>query len=228
MTSEHITTALTLKRQPAAAALVAALEDAWQQIRDRHPDLPAVQIVIGQGSGHRGGLLLGQLAPERWQPTGPGELVHELLVGGEGLARGPVDVFTTLLHEAAHALALTRQIADTSRDGRYHNQRYRQLAQELGLEVRRDAQLGFSTTSLTALTQARYQRTIGVIADAITLHRRPEPRASTGRNLSVAMCACPRRIRVAQGVLRAGPITCEICQQPFSTARPDVGEGAAR
>ncbi|MCA1679383.1 MAG: hypothetical protein LC777_10760 [Actinobacteria bacterium] len=114
---------MTLKRQPPRAArLVAAVEHAWQQIRDRHPDLPRVQIVIGQGSGHRGGLLLGQLAPERWQPTGPNELVHELLVGGEGLARGADDVFTTLLHEAAHALALSRQIAD-SRDGRYHNQR---------------------------------------------------------------------------------------------------------
>ncbi|MCA1680134.1 MAG: hypothetical protein LC790_01535 [Actinobacteria bacterium] len=218
MTSEHPTAALTLKRQRAGAArLVAALEHAWQQIRARHPDVPRVQIVIGQGSGHRGGLLLGQLAPERWQPSGPGELVHELLVGGEGLARGAVDVFTTLLHEAAHALALTRQIADTSRDGRYHNQRYRQLAHELGLEVQRDAQQGFSSTRLTPLTQARYQPAISAIADAITLHRRPEPAANTRRNLAVAVCACPRRIRVAPGTLRAGPITCEICQQPFST-----------
>jgi hypothetical protein len=228
MTSEHTSTALTLKRQPAGAVLVAALEQAWQQIRERHPDLPRVQIVIGQGSGHRGGLLLGQLAPERWQPTGPGELVHELLVGGEGLARGPADVFTTLLHEAAHALALARQIADTSRDGRYHNQRYKILAHEVGLQVQRDAQQGFSTTSLTAQTQARYQPAIGAIADAITLHRLPEPLATAGRNLSVAVCACPRRIRVAQGVLRAGPITCEICQQPFSTAAPAAEGGVAR
>jgi hypothetical protein len=229
MTSEHPATALTLKRQPAGATLVAALEHAWQQIRNRHPDLPAVQIVIGQGSGHRGGLLLGQLAPERWQPTDDsGQLVHELLVGGEGLARGPVDVFTTLLHEAAHALALARQIADTSRDGRYHNQRYRQLAHELGLDVQRDAQQGFSTTSLTALARARYQTAISAIADAITLHRLPEPAAAAGRNLSVAVCACPRRIRVAQGTLRAGPITCEICAQAFTTARSDVGERPPR
>jgi hypothetical protein len=209
--------------------LVAALEQAWQQIRDRHPDLPGVQIVIGQGSGHRGGLLLGHLAPERWQPTGPGELVHELLVGGEGLARGPADVFTTVLHEAAHALALTRQISDTSRDGRYHNQRYRQLAHELGLEVRRDAQLGWSTTTLPPTTRARYEPVIGVIADAITLHRLPEPPPAVGRNLAVALCGCPRRIRVAPGTLRAGQITCEICRQPFTpTAASRAGEGRAR
>ena len=233
MTSEHATTAsLTLKRQPAAAAaahLVAALEHAWQQIRARHPDLPKVQIVIGHGSGHRGGLLLGHLAPERWQPTGPGELVHELLVGGEGLARGPADVFTTVLHEAAHALALTRGIADTSRDGRYHNQRYRQLAHELGLHVQRDAQLGWSITTLPPVTRAGYEPVIAAIADAITRHRLPEPAATVGRNLSVALCACPRRIRVAPGTLRAGPITCELCQHPFiPAASSGVGEGRAR
>lgn len=217
MTSEHAIAALTLKRQPAsAAALVAALEDAWQQIRARHLDVPRVQIVIGHGSGRGGGLLLGQLAAERWQPAGhPGALVHELLIGGEGLARGPVDVFTTLLHEAAHALAIARDVADTSRDGRYHNQRYRQLAHELGLHVQRDVQLGWSTTSLPPATRAHYQAAITAIADAITLHRLPEPPATVGRNLSVALCGCPRRIRVAAGVLRAGEITCGICRQPF-------------
>ena len=232
MTSEHATTAsLTLKRQPAAAAqLVAALEHAWQQIGERHLDLPKVQIIVGQGSGHRGGgLLLGQLSPERWQPTArSGELVHELLIGGEGLARGPVDVFGTELHEAAHALALTRGIADTSRDGRYHNQRYRKLARELGLHVQRDVQLGWSITSLPPMTRARYQSAIGAIADAITRYRLPEPPATAGRNLTVALCACPRRIRVAPATLRAGQITCELCTQPFAAAAgAGVGEGPA-
>jgi hypothetical protein len=228
MTSEHASASLTLKRQPAAAALIAALEHAWQQIRVRHPDLPAAQIIVGQGSGHRGGLLLGHLAPERWQPTArSGGLVHELLVGGEGLARGAVDVFTTVLHEAGHALALARGIADTSRDGRYHNQRYQKLARELGLEVQRDTQLGWSITSLPPQTRAHYEPVIAAIADAITRYRLPEPRLSTARNLSVALCACPRRIRVAPATLRAGQITCEICAQPFAAAS-DVGERGAR
>jgi hypothetical protein len=37
-------------------------------------------------------------------------------------------VLGTLLHEAAHALADQRAIKDNSRQGRYHNARYRQLA----------------------------------------------------------------------------------------------------
>ena len=124
---------LSLTRQDwgGAGILLAALEQGWRTIAEHHPDLPPAQIVTGQGSGQRGGLLLGHLAPDRWEPAdGHGGLRHELLIAGEGLARGAVDVFTTELHEAAHALALAREIADTSRDGRYHNKRYRDLAAE--------------------------------------------------------------------------------------------------
>ena len=118
---------LSLKRQEpeGAGVLLAALEHAWRAIAEHHPDLPPAQIITGQGSGQRGGLLLGHLAPDRWEPAdGRGGLRHELLIAGEGLARGAVDVFTTELHEAAHALALAREIPDTSRDGRYHNKHY--------------------------------------------------------------------------------------------------------
>lgn len=224
--------ALTLKRQRAGTGvLIAALEDGWRAIATRHPDLPAAQIIVGQGSSSRSGrgLLLGHLAPERWQPDDDAELVHELLIGGEGLALGAADVFTTELHEAAHALAIARQIADTSRDGRYHNHRYRDLATELGLDVTRDPVLGWSTTTLPAHTRARYARQIAAIAAAITSHRLPEPTTPAGRNLAVAACACPRRIRVAPSILRAGAITCEICHQPFSTPAPataDQGRGS--
>ncbi|MEA2309349.1 MAG: hypothetical protein QOI65_1635, partial [Thermoleophilaceae bacterium] len=202
--------------------LLAALERAWRAIGEHHPDLPPAQIVIGQGSGQRGLLLLGHLAPDRWQPTdGRGALRHELLIAGEGLARGAIDVFTTALHEAVHALALARGIADTSRDGRYHNKRYRHLAQEVGLEVERDTRTGWSETTLPPATQARYQPAIDELGRAITLHRLREPAAPRGRKVPAAVCGCPRRIRVAPSVLEAGEITCAICHQPFTTPPPE-------
>jgi hypothetical protein len=222
--SELTAAALTLKRQRAGTGvLIAALEDAWQAIAECHRDLPAAQIIVGQGSSRqRGrGLLLGHLAPDRWRQAGRrGELVHELLIAGEGLAQGADDVFTTVLHEAAHALAVARRIADTSRDGRYHNHHFKTLAEELGLVVARDEQLGWSTTTLPADTRARYARQIAAIAAAITSHRLPEPTTPAGRNLAVAVCGCPRRIRVAPSILQAGAITCEICHQPFRSPAP--------
>jgi hypothetical protein len=53
--------------------------------------------------------------------------VSELFIGGEGLQAETSTVLVTMLHEAAHGIAHTRQIKDTSRQGRYHNDRYRNL-----------------------------------------------------------------------------------------------------
>jgi hypothetical protein len=226
--SELTPAALTLKRQRrGAGALLAALEHAWLAIRQQHPDLPVAQIIVAQGSGQRGGRVRGHLAPDRWQTAdNGGELVHELLIAGESLAMGAEEVFGTQLHEAAHALAIARRIADTSRDGRYHNARYRTLAEELGLLVERDAQLGWSTTSLTPATRERYASAIAAIAAAITRHRLREPTLGAARNLRAAMCACPRRIRVAPRTLQAGAITCEVCGQQFTTQTPEQAVSA--
>jgi hypothetical protein len=214
---------MTLKRQPEAgtAQLVAALEDAWRAIASNHADLPPAAIILGQGSGRRGGaLVLGHFAAERWQRAGArqGSYVHEVLIGGEGLQRGAADVLATLLHEAAHAIATVREIADTSRQGRYHNARFKALAEELGLSVARHPAIGWSLTTLPAPTASRYESTIATLQRAITLHRRaePGPRAAGGTNLTPAACACPRRIRVAPGTLAAGPILCTICSQHFA------------
>ena len=84
----------------------------------------------------------------------------EVLVGGEGLRRGPVDVQGTLLHEAAHGLAFARGVRDTSRGGRYHNQQYRLVAVEVGLDVGQDGTRGWSATSMTAPTGADYARVL--------------------------------------------------------------------
>jgi hypothetical protein len=226
---------LTLKRQPPpqpqpqpqplprprTAALVAALEHAWDAIAARHPQLPPAAIIVGQGSGRRGGgLVLGHFAAERWQHTthGDGARVHEVLIGGEGLQRGPADVLATLLHEAAHALASVRALHDTSRQGRYHNATYKTIAEELGLTVARHPDIGWSLTALPASTADAYADTIDELTHAITLHRRSEATHSTAAaaNLAPAACSCPRRIRVAPGTLAHGPIICAICHAPFT------------
>ena len=61
-----------------------------------------------------------------------------MFVGGEGLAWGPADVLATFLHEAAHALAQVRGINDTSRQGRWHNARFKSVAEEVGIAVSKD------------------------------------------------------------------------------------------
>jgi hypothetical protein len=105
-----------------AARLVAALEACWRAIRRHHPEIPPAMLVVAAGFDARRHKL-GHFAAERWRHARKDGALPEVLIGGEGLERGPEPVFATLLHEAAHALADAREIQDTSRQGRYHNLR---------------------------------------------------------------------------------------------------------
>jgi hypothetical protein len=205
--------------------MVAALEQAWAAIRSRHPDVPPVVVVLGAGSiGAPGGRLrLGHFAAMRWADgAGAGERLAEVFVGGEGLARGPVDVLGTLLHEAAHAIAHVRGIKDTSRQGRWHNTRFKALAEELGIEVTRDPAIGWSPTTLPDQTQQHYADTVAALGQALRLYRSAEAAGGETRKPGppACVCSCGRRIRVAPSVLDAGPITCGVCGSDFEAEQP--------
>lgn len=200
-----------------SAPLVAALEQAWADIRARHAELPTVVVILGAGSigGPKSGLRLGHFASMRWH-HGANRL-PEVFIGGEGLARSPVGVLGTLLHEAAHALADVCGIKDTSRQGRWHNARFKALAEEVGIDVTKDDRFGWSPTTVPNRTRELYAHTIRVLGAALQLHRASEIPAQPGKTKSPppCVCECGRRIRVAPSVLEAGPITCGICNTEF-------------
>ncbi len=198
--------------------LMLALDHAWSAIRSRHPEVPEVVVTIGFGTdGRRGTQRLGHFAPDRWQ-RGDGRL-PEMFIGGEGLARGPVPVLGTLLHEATHGLAAARKIQDTSRQGRYHNGRFRVLATEMGITVVKVRSIGWSETTVPDTTARRYRAELRRLEAAITAYRHAERhggrnRASSNNGVS-ASCACGRKIRVARSVLDLGPIECILCGSDF-------------
>jgi hypothetical protein len=205
----------------AASLLVAALEHTWQTIRQHHPEVPEAVLVVASGAeGKR--LNLGHFAPHRWQVHGADR--HEVLIGGEGLQRGPLEVLGTLLHEAAHGLAQARGIQDTSRQGRYHNRRYATLAGELGLQVASIQPIGWSATTVPDTTAAAYAGPLEDLATALVLWRRHEHHSGAGprsRNLLAPSCGCGRRIRAAKATLAEAPILCGVCEQPFEPAGSD-------
>jgi hypothetical protein len=238
----HIWATITAVSSPAgvqSSLLLHALELAWDAIRERHPELPSVVMVLAAGSVGvaPGTLKLGHYAALRWSHGG--EQLAEVFVGGEGLRRGPVDVLGTLLHEAAHALADVRGIKDTSRQGRYHNRRYAAVAHELLLDVAEVGDIGWSDTCPTDEARRVYADVLADLAAALTLWRRAEGEAFAGaggdpdpgpggggpapgggrptsNNPLACLCACPRRIRVAPSVLAQGPIRCLVCATDFT------------
>ncbi len=223
-----------------SSPIVAALEATWSAIQQRHPEIPDVVIVLASGSVGmpRGVLRLGHFAAMRWHHArSNGQRLPEVFVGGEGLARGAVDILGTLLHEATHALAHVRGIQDCSRQGRYHNRRFQTLAAEMGLDVRQVPIIGWSDTHVPSATAAQYVDQLDRLSTALVVHRYAEgsPEATgspghdgdggddntggaepTGKTSNAARCACPRRIAVARSVLSLGPITCSICGEDFT------------
>jgi curved DNA-binding protein CbpA len=200
--------------------LIGVLEDIWTAIRARHPEIPAVVIIIASGTEGRQARW-GHHAPGRWVANNQARA--EIMISGEGLRRDTRSVLSTLLHEAAHALAATRSIKDTSRQGRYHNKHYKIHAEELGLAVESDYRIGWSITTVSDCTAAIYERQLQALHEAMTLWRLDETLTPTQRrnsNLIAATCPCERRIRVAATVLAEAPIVCQACDGKFEA--PDI------
>jgi hypothetical protein len=212
------------------AGLVGALESAWTAIRTRHPEIPAAVIIVGSGStGGKNELKYGHYASLRWQ-LGDTQL-PEVLVSGEGLRRTPSEVLTTLLHEAAHALADRRGIQDTSRQGRWHNRHFATLAAELGLLAKKDPRIGWSPCTLRPDTANAYSSVLDELGAAMRAYRHPEQvttRTRTNNNNGVALtCDCPRRIRVSDKTAQEGPILCGVCDTQFLSDDQDLSQSVA-
>lgn len=253
MKAERRGTEATLTAVPAqeagvtASMLVAAIESVWSAIQVRHPDVPDVVVTLGAGSigNARGYLKLGHFAADRWQ-VGEDTPRSELFIGGEGLARGATGVLGTLLHEAAHGMARVRGIQDTSRQGRYHNRKFKMLAEELGIQVAQDRIIGWSATTVPQAAVESYSAEVAELGAAIRMWRRSEglpigapadpgtPGASPDgdddntvtrkpKNGLVMTCRCvpQRRIRVAATVAEHGPIMCGVCQSDFAEAEAE-------
>ena len=235
-TVNHPTTTKSAPSIDSGSKLIAALEKVWAKIQHFNPDAPNVVFITGSGRVLFG-LKLGHFAKESWT-LDDDDKRHELFVGGEGLARGARDVLGTLLHEGSHGIAHVRGIQDTSRQNRYHNAKFRDIAREVGIEVEHDSSLGWSTTFLPDRTADLYADEIRDLEEAIRLHRgdplaglfggagggkgwgdtfkgpRPTPKNPPA---PVYTCGCdkPRRVRMSRADFEAGPLHCGICDKDF-------------
>ena len=222
-----------------ASALVAACEQAWADIQRHHPDVPHAVVVLGSGV-ERGRLVkLGHWWGGRW--LADGEVRGEVLLAGEALHLPAEQVFEVLLHEAAHGINAALDVKDASRGGRYHNKKFRVMAELVGLDVSVMPPYGWARTTLTPETVERYRDAIDRLGDAMRIARTVERGTSLGAEdgqtgggrsgdaersgdeaaprASAAVCGCGRRMRMAPSVLAAGPVLCGLCGNEFEVGR---------
>jgi hypothetical protein len=176
--------------------------------------VPDATIIVGSSSEK-----YGHFGHARWVAA-DGTKVAEVFVSGEGFKRGAEAVFGTLLHEAAHGIAHTREIKDTSRNGRWHNRRFEKIANELGMDCAANGSNGLSWTTITPGTLDDFATEISAIHRALAgAHRVHEAKRNATRtnnnNAIPVVCQCDRRVRVAPSVFELGPIVCGVCGSTF-------------
>lgn len=200
-----------------------ALEAAWEAIRAEHKGLPTCVITIGPGDDGRSRAKWGHFAPRRWQVDGdPREdtrhRLHEILIAGESFKRKPAETMGTLLHEAAHCMCEVSKIEDTSRNGRYHNTRFKAMAEKFGLTVQKDKVYGWTITTITSQAVQTYRKAIEAIGAASQMYRSAvlvDDDAKKRPGQVTFRCGCPHSFRVTAPTALLIRARCEDCGELF-------------
>jgi hypothetical protein len=154
--------------------LLIALDGIYTSLCKNHPDLPRALVTVEEPHPAvrrrvacwrpgpfitAAGTFEGRIAfgyPSAHRPevpkalfTAPGERIMEIIV-----------------HEAAHALGTARSVKNTSRGGTWHNERYKELAEELGLIVSKTDKGGWNETWPGPALLARFKHQLTRLANA--------------------------------------------------------------
>lgn len=149
-----------------------AVDSIVTKARSLHKGIPETVMVIGASGATRQGQKHGHFAPKSWKVRGDGDdLYGEIFLSGESLERGAVGTLGTILHELVHAYCYANEIKDTSNGNRYHNTKFKDKAEEFGLEIDKAETIGWSVTSVPKSTQDTYAREIETLEKAIRTHR---------------------------------------------------------
>lgn len=74
---------------------------------------------------------------------------HELNISADWLRRPIEEVTATMIHEMTHLINMQRNIQDCSRNGTYHNQKFREEAEKHLIKVEKHEKYGWTITSPT-------------------------------------------------------------------------------
>ncbi|MGK5728192.1 hypothetical protein [Streptomyces sp. URMC 124] len=206
----------TEDEMPQGARIIAAIETAWDVLREQHPELPVVYVTVDvAGARHNLAYPVGLEA----------DMKPELPIHKDTLAAGSRAILESLLHVATHALCHARGISETANRGRRHNRRFADVAEELGMAWPEGepphTSRGFSPVPITPEAVEKYaplmealDKTLkGVDLNAL----QAPPKAGSGSRLTL-QCGCvpARTFQIGRRVAAVGPIMCGVCGKEFT------------
>jgi hypothetical protein len=125
----------------------------------------------------------------------------------------------------AHASANASDIQDTSNKGRYHNKRFKKIAEAMGIELNEAPTIGWSVTTLPDSTAGVYRTGLDRLTKSLTTYRMglnladtatAEPKA---KNKTKAMMECechdPVSVSIQWFERFSDALECRNCAAPF-------------
>ncbi|MGW4025743.1 MULTISPECIES: hypothetical protein [unclassified Streptomyces] len=211
------------------AVIISAVETAWREIRRRFTGVPDISVTVPPPAGAQDPTKCTALRTGR-RFVREGHLTLELQVSSDTLGLGGRPLMEGLLNHAAHGLALTRDIVDVSGgDRRWHKNRYKLLAREVGLTppARAARVIDMGRCPLSDAGAERWAEVIAALDDAAgvqlgaAVQAVAPPRGGRSGARFAIVCECtpvPRRQQVAPFFYEQGPLLCGVCLTKFRPA----------
>lgn len=194
-----------------------ALDVALSAIKKNNKDVPsALAVIIAEKKGAHG-----TFTADSWQDNAgehEGSARHEIKLNPVSFALGAEQVLTTLIHECGHALAHATGVKDTSRQGRFHNAKFRDIATQMGLVTEDDKSIGTRTPSMMDSTKATYAKELEVIASALTTFRKPTVKLKAPKTTVRVSCSCGNPVTVPIkwfDEVMSVTLPCDICGEYY-------------
>lgn len=121
------------------------LEQAYQILNMVYfeDSLPEAVITIQSSQRAYGHITVGKVWQDSW------DSYHEINLSAEYLNRACSAIISTLLHEMCHLYAMENNIKDTSNNYRYHNKKFKEIAEKRDLKISYHESIGWSVTEPT-------------------------------------------------------------------------------
>ncbi len=139
---------------------------------------------------------------------------YEINMCAEHLSRPFPETCGTLIHEMVHLKNLQDKVQDTSRSGKYHNKRFKEVAEQHGLTVAKENKYGWHITKITDET-AEWLKSTFDSEQGFKLHRDKQMKiSSSGKSSSSRKYVCPECGTIIRATKEVH-VECGDCGVPF-------------